>query len=278
LKLHLKLVAIILICFISGVEGSVKFVPRVDLSVDLGYYFLHKNREFKKQFLFESEWDAFITLFSAGDRFSFNFDPKIVAGQSQSPYGYIFHPQAISYGLIMQGEYKTKFCNYLLGLDHSCFHSVDELAHPVWYWNKLLIGVRSDNMRGTDFVNGIVDATDITLQNRIAWSFVWAWHIKEVSGIEKSAVSTPDVNNHHDFEFRVKAAVFYMKNFVLSVDGLTLLGADVNGDFCGRQVTSLFADFKCRNFVSSLYIMYYLDKNWFDSRDKLLEIGAKFEK
>jgi hypothetical protein len=266
-------------CFISGVEGSAKFVPRLDMSVDLGYYFLHKNEEFKRLFLFESEWDAFITLFSAGDHFTFHFDPKIVAGQSQSPYGYIFHPQAISYGLIMQGEYKIMFFNCLLGLDHSCFHSVDELAHPVWYWNKLLIGVRSENIRGTDFVNGILGDTNGTFQNRIAWSFIYALHIKELFGlVEKPAVSTPYVNNYHDFELRVKAAVFHFKNFVLSVDGLTLLGADVNGDFCGRQVTSLDADFKCRNFVSTVYIMYYLDKNWFDSRDKLLEIGAKFEK
>ncbi len=279
MKLRFKLVLINLMCFIAGVEGGAEFIPRVDMSVDLGYYFLHKNKEFKRLYLFESEWDAFVTVFSAGDHFTFHFDPKIIAGQSQSPFGYIFHPEAISYGLIMQGEYKTKFFNYLLGLDHSCFHGVDFKRHEPWYWNKLLIGVHSENIRGNDFINGILNGADITLQNRIAWSFIWAYHVKDFFGlVEKSAVSTSDVNNLHDFEFRVKAAVFYHKNFVLSVNGLTLLGVDVNSDFCGRQVTGLDADFKCRNFVSTAYVMYYLDKNWFDSRDKLLEIGVKFEK
>ncbi|HEX2958373.1 MAG TPA: hypothetical protein VHO70_16175 [Chitinispirillaceae bacterium] len=279
MRLRFKLVVINLLFFVAGIEGSVKFIPRVDMSVDLGYYFFHKNKEFKRLFLFESEWDAYITLFSAGDHFTFHFDPKITAGQSQSPYGYIFHPEAISYGLIMQGEYKTKFFNCLLGIDHSCFHGVDFKRHEPWYWNKLLIGAHSENIRVTDFVNGILDGTDITLQNRIAWSFIWAWHIKDFGGlVEKSAVSTSDINNLHDFEFRVKAAVFHFKNFVFSVNGLTLLGVDVNGDFCGRQVTGLDADFKCRNFVSSAYVVYYLDKNWFDSRDKLLELGVKFEK
>lgn len=265
-------------CF-AGIEGSMEFIPRVDMSVDLGYYFFHKSKEFKRLFMFESEWDAFITLFSAGDNFTFHFDPKIIAGQSQSPYGHIFHPEAISYGLILQGVYKTKFFNCLFGLDHSCFHGVDEKRHEPYYWNKVLTGVRSENIRGTDFVKGILDATEVTLQNRIAWSFIWAWHLKDFFGlVEKASIMTPDVNNLHDFELRVKAAFFHHKNFVLSVNGLTLLGVDVDGDFCGRQVIGLDADFKCRNFISSLYIVYYSDKNWFDSRDRLLEIGAKFEK
>jgi hypothetical protein len=262
-----------------GIEGNAQLVPRADLSVDLGYYFFHKSKAFRQLYMFESEWDAYITLFSAGDNFSFHFDPKVIVGQSRSPYGLIFHPEDVSYGLITYGEYKTKLFYCLLGLDHSCFHGVDAKRHEPYYWNKIMTGLRSENYMGTDFINGILDGSDVSLKDRFAWSFIWAWYAREFFDIvEKSKIMTPYIDNYHDFEFRVKAAVFYKKNFVLSVNGTTLLGVDVNGNFYGRQVTELDADFKCKNFVSSVYAVYYLDKKWFYSKDRLFEIGVKFEK
>ncbi|MBN1600026.1 MAG: hypothetical protein JW915_00390 [Chitinispirillaceae bacterium] len=263
----------------TGIQGSIEFVPEADLSVDLGYYFFHKSKAFRQLYMFESQWDAYLTLFSVNKKFSFHFDPKIIAGQSRSKYGLVFHPEDISYGLITYGKYKTKYGSCILGLDHSCFHCVDTLRHLPYYWNKLMAGARSENFRGTAFISGILDGTDVSIKNRIAWSFMWSWYIREFFNIvEKAKIMTPDVDNYHDFEFRVKGAVYFRKNFVLSVNGLTLLGVGINGDFYGRQVLGLDADFKYRDFITSVYMVYYFDKNWFDSRDRLFEIGVKFEK
>jgi hypothetical protein len=277
-----KRIKIFILCFAGIVEsiyGKAEFLPRVDLSADLGYFFFHKSKAFNTRFMFEEEWAAYLTLFSAGDNFSFHFDPKVITGQGRSLRGLIFHPEDVSFGLITYGEYRTKFFNCFFGLDHSCFHEVDTKTRETVYWNKLISGVRSSNIRTGDLIRTFLDSSQNSLLDRISWNFTWSWYVREFFGlIDEGKIMTPNLTNYHDFTLQVKAIVFHYRTIILSVKGVTLLGVGDKSDFYCRQMVGFDTDFKGRNFISTIYAEYNMDKNWFDSRDKLLEFGVRFEK
>jgi hypothetical protein len=96
--------------------------------------------------------------------------------------------------------------------------------------------------------------------------------------IEPYKIMTSDIINNHDFTFDVKYAVYIRKKTVFSLTGCTLVGIGNNSKSYWREVLGVEVDFGRTSSIASMFATYSLDKKWFDSRDKLLEIGVRFAK
>lgn len=257
-------------------------LPEASFAADFRYFTLRKDSMFQEKYVSESNMHVDVALLSVNRTFFFMFRAEQKAGQGRSPSGMVLHPRDISYGLIPTFEYRFPRLILAAGLDHRCFHEIDQKELPTVYWNKMIIGVASPHGRVRPQVAAFIP--DSAWQggwfNRLDYSLVWGNYLRSFFGLVASGkLMSPERPLYcNDFTLQLRYGAARWRSGVLLATSTTLVGFGKGWrNFWGQQ-TGVELVIDRRRFDASVFVNYIVDEGKFDSKDKLLAWGLRIYK
>lgn len=264
----------------SQEDSKLAFFPRCNFGASYQTFKLQKNDQFKEKYLSESNFYIDVSMINYSG-LSLNFFSEQNAGMGESHVGLVFHPRDINFCLNPYLNYSFSFADIFSGLDHRCFHEIDKNEEPTIYWNKFFIGISSKNAHLADFTKNLSLSNGWSLANYFSWSLTWGYYLRDFFGmVAPIKMMAPEVHYIHDFLLNTRFGVFHYKNSIVNLTGSTLLGATQSENIYFCQQIGIEANFNIKKFYGSAYVNYVRDNhlNFFDSKDKLLELGLRLYK
>jgi hypothetical protein len=200
-----------------------------------------------------------------------------------------FDPMEINFGIIPTFEFRTSLLLYQFGLNHHCFHEIDQKDHTTVYWNKLYFSVCSNNMRIFSYWLNLTKEDGWTYKNRISWRFTWGYYVREFFGIIRESTIN-GVNKYvHDAIIDIRYAFYRRKSWIVNARFRTTIGywknlpnkPDDNGGYYRFDI-GIENHFRRGEKGAMAFLMYTLDHlpKYQNiprfSRDRLLQIGIRF--
>jgi hypothetical protein len=260
-------------------EPSIHFLNKVYLGSDIRTFRFQKDSLFQEKFSFENNFYIDVLLFQYKERFSINFFSEEKTGLGKSHVGLLFHPRNLSYCLDPYALVNVHYLNIFGGLDHRCFHEIDRKEYHTVFWNRLMIGINSKNIRLADYIHMIDTDCPLTFNGRWSWSAVYGYYLREFFGLmstSKLMSAIPDYE--HEFTLTSRMLFYKYRQVLFNLTGNTILGLNKGdgGYYC--QEIGLDINFVISpQLGGSAFVNYVMDRNrnWFDTKDKLLEIGLR---
>jgi hypothetical protein len=270
---------LVLYCF-SETNTSIDFFSNLYLGADLKFFKFQKNEEFQQKYLTENNFYIDVSLISFKN-LSLNFLSEQKAGMGKSSSGLIFHPSDISFSLDPYFKYFFNTFELSEGLDHRCFHEIDKKEEETVFWNKIFTKVNSKNNRLLDFAAARSDTERLFIPYRWSWSITWGYYMRDFFGLVASNKIMSDQPGYvMDLTFDSRFGLFSFKNSIINLTGSTLIGTTRSHATYFCQETGIEANFISSQLGGSIFVNYIIDnnRNWFDSKDRLLELGARLFK
>lgn len=268
--------------FLQWPREHIVLLPEASFDADYRLFLFQKDRMFQEKYISESNMNIDVALLSVNRTFFFMFRSEQKAGQGRSPWGMLLHPRDVSYGLIPTFECRFPRLILAAGLDHRCFHEVDQKELPTVYWNKMIIGVASPNGRIHPQVDAFI--ADSAWQggwfNRLAYSLVWGKYIRRFFGLVVSGklMSPERPLYRNDFTLQLRYGVARWRSCALLAKSTTLVGfGEGRRNYWGQQ-SGIELIIDRRLFDASVFVNYIVDEGTFDSKDKLLVWGLRIYK
>jgi hypothetical protein len=248
---------------------------------DYRLFAFRKNQAFRETYFCETNQNVDVAFVAVKKKFYWMFRSEIRGGLGDSPSGMLLHPYDISYGLINTLEYRFKHLHVASGLDHRCFHYVDQRPpEPVVYWNKFIITLNSPHRRDCPAVKQYVSNASWNSINRLMWSFSWGYYIHDFFGLVQPrkimALSRP--HYLHDFQLAGKYGLWHWNSGAVMVTSSTLLGFKTSAKKYWAQETGAELLIAVKDHDIALFVDYVVDGGRFNSKDRLLEYGVRLTK
>jgi hypothetical protein len=263
------------------IRKNVAILQEVSYDGDYRMFKLQKNEAFQEQYFCETNMNVDLDFMGIKERFYWMFRSELRGGCGNSPSGMVLHPYEVSFGLIPTFEYRFPRFHVFSGLDHRCFHYIDQRPpEPIVYWNKFLMGVNSANRRVHPwFVHYLRDEKWDGL-DRFMWSFTWGYYISEFFGLVESRklMSVDRPHYLHDFNLSARYGVYRWKWGAAVLTGASLLGFKTTGSIYWAQETGAELCITMPLFDTELFVNYIIDDGRFNSKDRLLEYGIRVTK
>ena len=287
-KISLKIAVLIIVLFNISLSDSVwewtknniTLFSEVSYDGDFRLFAFHKNKQFVERYMCEHNMNVDLTFIGVEERIFWMFRAELGVGCGDSETGMVFHPYDVSYALIPTLEYRFKKFHVSAGLDHRCFHYIDQRPpEPIVYWNKLIFSINSAHRRVHPFYGDLLE--DATWQglNRLMWNFTWGYYLTEFFGLLNTIklMSVKRPHYLHDFRLTAEYGLVRWKWGAVALTGATLLGFKNKGSTYWAQETGAELLFALGNFDTALFVNYIFDKGRFDfdSKDRLLEFGFR---
>jgi hypothetical protein len=174
------------------------FAPEFHFWQDLHSFYNQKDSAFKNRYFLEWNSGAEVAFFSYKNRFFLFLDMTVTVGLGKWPdRPILFDPREVDVGFGPMLEYRFSPVNIGLGLDHHCFHQIDnnpeESGTPedrkIMYWNKFNLSVSSPNFRKNEFRLSLKSDDPLTLKRRFAWNASIFYSMHDFFGMDTSVVS-----------------------------------------------------------------------------------------
>lgn len=263
------------------VRENVTVFQEASYDGDYRMFAFHKNDAFKEAYFCEWNMNIDLAFIGINEQFYWMFRSELRAGCGDSPSGMVLHPYDVSYGLIPTLEYRFSRLHVFSGLDHRCFHYIDQKPpEPIVYWNKLLVGVNSAHRRIHPwFVHYLRDEKWEGL-DRLMWSITWGYYIREFFGLAepRKLMSIKRPLYLHDFNLSAVYGLFRWKWGAVAVKSASLLGFKTTGSRYWAQETGAELLISMSRFDTSLFVNYIFDEGRFNGKDRLLEYGIRVTK
>lgn len=267
-----------------------ELIPDIHLEADLSTFFFHKNSDFYERYLLENNTNLDISLVGFKEFVYFNWEIEFQTGMGRNQgENVLFDPADINYGIVPIFEFRFKPVNLQIGMNHHCFHEIDQKVEPTVYWNKPFIGVGSKNMRHGVYWETVRLDENWNWKNRYSWFVEAGFYVKNFGDIiSESAINGA---NDRELEFRAISRVTPLRSryWLYNIVGETLVGtwrndSLTNGDAQlfwqqrfgielvlrkGQRGALVFADF----FLDDMPI---IDSRERFSKDKMLQTGFRF--
>ena len=259
-------------------NSNVSFWSEARYDGDYRLFAFRKNDAFEEAYFCETNQNIDVAFFAVKKKFYWMFRSEIRGGLGDSQYGMVLHPYDISYGLINTFEYRFKHFHLASGLDHRCFHYIDQRPpEPIVYWNKFIITLNSPHRRDVPAVKKYVSDESWNSIDRLMWSFGWGYYItnffNSVNTVKLMSVDRP--HYLHDFQLSGKIGLWRWNSGALAVTSATLLGYKTSGKAYWAQESGMELMIGVNNNDISLFIDYVVDGGRFNSKDRLLEYGVR---
>ena len=266
----------------NRVQSNVSVLSEASYEGDFLLFAFQKNDDFREKYACETNMNLDLALLGVKEKFFWMFRSEIRGGMGDSPSGMVLHPYDISYGLIPTLEYRFKRVHLSAGLDHRCFHVLDQRPpEPIVYWNKVVFILNSPYRRVHPYIENYINDRSWNGFNRLIWSFTWGYYIREffdlVEPIKLMSIERP--HYLHDFQLTARYGLVRWKWGAVTLTGTSMFGFKYSGG--GKywaQETGAEVLFALRPFDTSLFVNYILDRGRFNSKDHLLEYGLQVVK
>ena len=264
-----------LVFSLSGQKSStpsISFLPETFFSAEMLDYFLQKNSTFENRYFLGLNLGINLSLFSIKDRYYQKLIYRQKSGFGKQGGAILLDPRDASFHADFYGEYRLNVFKIQAGLEHPCFHEIDRLENPTLYWNKLFLGLESNN-----YVNHF-KTTPSEYVDRFNWRVTWGYFLRKFGNIDESALFPANLPYIHELNMDCTYDAYTWRNLVVSLQSATMLGRMENGMYWSQ---SFGGSVELRNRIASgaLYFVYTLDDvYWPLSKDKLLEIGVRVQK
>lgn len=257
---------------------NVNFWSEARYDGDYRLFAFQKNDAFKEAYSCETNQNIDVAFVSVKKKFYWMFRSEIRGGMGNSKFGMVLHPYDISYGLINTFEYRFERFHLAAGLDHRCFHYIDQRPpEPIVYWNKFIITLNSPHRRVVPVVKKYVGDDSWNSIDRLMWSFGWGYYISEFFGLaEPRKIMSLDRPHYlHDFQLGLKYGVWRWRSGAIALTSATLLGYKTSDKAYWAQESGVELMIGVNGSDIALYVDYVVDGGRFNSKDRLLEYGVR---
>jgi hypothetical protein len=266
----------------NWVQSNISLLSEASYEGDFLLFAFQKDDDFREKYSSESNMNLDLALLGVKEKFFWMFRSEIRGGYGESPLGMVFHPYDASFAIIPTFEYRLKRMHISAGLDHRCFHIIDQRPpEPIVYWNKFIVTLNSPHRREHPFVGRYIDDGSWNGFNRLIWSFTWGYYIREFFDLVEPRKLMTIKRPHylHDFELKARYVLVRWKWGAVALTGASMFGyKHSGGGTYWAQQTGAEALFALRPFDTSLFVNYILDEGRFNSKDRLLEYGIRVVK
>jgi len=133
---------------------SVKLAPEFHFDEQFIEYFNNKNDDFEKRYFLNNSVFLEAAFFSINNRSFFFGNVTTNFGMGRQGGAILLDPRDIDMAFGPMYEYRTPAITCRAGLDHHCFHQIDNVEWNTLYWNKLYIEAGSNDLRKNQLVAG----------------------------------------------------------------------------------------------------------------------------
>ncbi len=267
-----------------------ELIPDIHMEADMSGFAFYKNREFEQRYLLESNTNLDISLVGFKDFLYLNCEVEFQTGMGRNQgENVLFDPAEINYGIVPILEFNLKPINLQLGMNHHCFHEIDQKVDPTVYWNRVFIAAGSKNMRQADYWNALKTDEGWLWKNRYSWFISSGFYVTKFGGI----ISKSALNGANDRKFEMtcqgRFTPFHSRYWLYSLVGETMIGTWRNDSLTdgdselfwqqrlgieillrkGKRGSLVFADL----FFDEMPIVGNRERF---SKDRLLQLGFRF--
>lgn len=276
--------------FWDGAYEIFDIMPEYHIRANISTFTAYKNSYLKEKFLMENNTDLDIGLASVNKRlFLFgHFKLQTLMGRNKGE-NVLFDPAEMNFGIVPTFEYRHKKLLFQTGLNHHCFHEIDQFELPTIYWNGVFLAAGSQNMRLPVFKKGLEKKENWLFENRFSWFVHAMYYIKEFGDI----VEPVNINsaNERDTEFLVQLryALYKSRYWLFLTESETLFGSwsDETGGVSesggyylqrlgihallhrGKKGVLFFVDYHFDTVPEETHMIRF-------SKDRMLEMGIEF--
>ena len=255
-----------------------------EASFDADYQiFALQKPEFKYKYNTEANLNIDIAFVGIREKLYWMFRSELHAGMSQSNMNVVLSPYDASYMICPSLEYRFKPFHVSAGLDHRCFHYLDQPPpEPIVYWNKIILSVNSPHRRKHPAAGYILSDEGWDGFGRFVWNLSWGYYLANFFGLVEpyKLMSLAGPHFLHDFRLTARYGIFRWKWGAVCLTGSSLLGSrnTAEGLYWGQE-TGAEVLLKMRTYDTSVFVNYILDDaSRFNSKDRLLSIGVRIVK
>lgn len=271
---------------VRSILCNTRILPKINLYADYHGFTLQKDSLFREKYYGEENMYAEVTFLEMYKILCLKLRSEQRTGFGKSPYGMIFHPRDASFGLVTYLEFNFKGISFHLGEDHRCFHEIDIKENPVAYWNKLALGISSNNFPISDFTKSLCVDNKWELSRCFSWYCDWGYYVRKFPGVSSHKIMTVWPYYIQDLTLNGRFSLFHWRIFIVNCNGVTKIGSEYSDEkfeskrIYWGQTFGIEMILAKNGFGSSVFINYILDRGMqkFDSKDRLLEIGFKLFK
>lgn len=265
-------------------------MPEYYIEANISSFAFFKNSYLKQKFLMENNTDLDIGLVSLNKKlFLFgHFKLQTLMGRNKGE-NVLFDPAEMNFGIIPTFEYRYKSLLFQTGLNHHCFHEIDQFELPTIYWNGAFLATGSQNMRLQVFREGLDMPENWLFPKRFSWYFNAMYYIKEFGDM----VEPVNINsaNERDTEFRLflRYALYKSRYWLFLTESETVWGSwsdealvgDNEGAYFlqrlglhallhkGKKGFRFFLDYHFDTVPEHTHMVRF-------SKDRMVEIGLEF--
>lgn len=119
-----------------------ELIPEIHIEADISGFTAHKNPDFNQHYLLESNTNLDIAIARYKEILYFNWLIEFCTGMGRNQgENVLFDPASIDYGIVPEFELRLKPFSIQTGLNHHCFHEIDQKVEPTIYWNRFYVGM-----------------------------------------------------------------------------------------------------------------------------------------
>lgn len=276
--------------FWDGAYELFDIMPEYYIEANISTFTFYKNGYLKQKFLMENNTDLDLGLASIKRKlFLFgHFKLQTLMGRNKGE-NVLFDPAEMNFGIVPTFEYRHNTLLFQTGLNHHCFHEIDQFELPTIYWNGVFIAAGSQNMRLSLFRKGLQSKENWIFPHRFSWYVNAMYYIKEFGDI----VEPQNINsaNERDTEFRInlRYALYKSRYWLFLSESETTIGSwsddskgkDESGGYYLQRL-GLHALLHKSNKGVRFFMDYHFDTVPEHthlvrfSKDRMLEFGVEF--
>lgn len=198
---------------VSSVLQKFTLFPEVHTNADLRRFINQKTAYQKKHHYIEATleveplWFSYDSLIYLATAFDVNL------GMGHTPKDVVFDPMDAFFGFTPFIETRFEHLSARFGLDHRCFHEIDQKELPTVYWNKLFISAHAPHMRLTDFADYALSGDSHNWLKQTAWSIRAGIFLKNFFGIVRRSSVDYENDRRMEFDAKIRALAFRYENW-----------------------------------------------------------------
>ncbi len=186
-----------------------KGFPEVHTEADIRK-FMNQQSEYQRTHFYieatlkvEPLWLSYDSLLFLATAFDVNL------GMGHTPKDVVFDPMDAFFGFtpFVEARFEPFYARF--GLDHRCFHEIDQKELPTVYWNMMFLSAHTENARLTDFAQRVLIDSSMGWKERIAMGVKGGYFMKKFFGLVRE--SSVDYENDRRAEFEVMARVLALR-------------------------------------------------------------------
>ena len=258
-------------------KKSLVFAPEYHFSEYLLEYFNYLHHDYLNRYFLENNTYLEAAFFSVGPRFYCFGEVAVDVGMGRQTGAILMDPRDFDEGFGPKLEYRLPGYTVQCGLDHHCFHQIDELEWNTLYWNKPFVSFGSKNLRDGEFKEYLRQNPSLNWRQRITWQVEYGFFVHHFFGILDTSALSWGNSYIHELATDCRFAPYICRGYA----GVMSWNNKVRIDRAGRWLWTeqLCAEGMVTHGPYGLSVFY----NWFfldksiprENRDRLMEAGIR---